>query len=377
MNVLLVTHGVKDLNTAVYRNTCRRAEFLRERGNEAHVLAPADVRVGHGRLMPILYPLAVAWWIVRRPPFDTIAFQSHTGWVYQLLRSLLPRHRRTRVAVTFHGLDVLYVRALAEDLARRGQRQTLRFRMLHEHLLPGLSAWSCRRSDLVFCMNSAEQRFLLEQGWTTLERIRRMPNCVEDSDFVAAVRPPDGALHLLTLAQWTPQKGFRYLIEAFTALVRSGRDVELTCAGTWQPPARVLGGFPDDVRARVRVIPSIMHAEVPRIYAGAHVFVLASVFEGFSIALLEAMAAGLPIVATAAGAAADILTHGEDALLVPCGDAAALKSAIATLAADPALRDSLGARARARARAFTCDRVLSAFAADLLETESAAESMAV
>lgn len=366
MKVLLVTHGAKDMTTAVYRNTIGRARFLQQLGHDVHVLTPPDVGMGHyGRAMPLVYPIVVAWWILRRPPFDVITFHSHTGWVYALLRTLIASQRHTAVAVTFHGLDILYVRALAAEAERRGGRQTVRFRVLHAHLLPRLARLACRRATRVFCMNASERRFLLEHEWCDERRLRWMPNCITDRDFVARNHSAS-PVRFLTMAQWLPVKGMADVVDAFSTLAHKGLDIHLTCAGTRKEADVVLRAFPEDVRARVTVIPLIAHEDVGQVYAAADVFVLASVFEGFSIALLEAMAAGLAIVATDAGAASQILDPGYDAAIVPVGEAAALASAMEAFVLDPVRRGEFGARARARAADFTCDRVLPRFAEDLL-----------
>lgn len=366
MRVLLVTHGVKDTSTAVYRNTLTRAAFLRSLGHDAPVLTPDDVGLAqYERLKPILFPVAAAWFALRHPPFDVIAFQSHTGFVYQLGRVFVPQHRRTRVAITFHGLDPLYVRAMARDGERRGEPQRLRFRLLHAHVLPRLARWSCRRADRIFYMNGRERRFLLEERWTDEAHLRWMPNCVEPGEFVTH-EPADGPVRLLMLAQWLAVKGIENIVEAFSTLVRKGLDIQLTCAGTRHPSHVVLDTFPQDVRARVRVVERSPHEEVRRLYAAADIFVQPSIFEGFSIALLEAMAAGLAIVTTDAGAAVEILEAGRDAEIVPASDPSRLAASIERLVNNPDLRRAFGERARARARAFRGDAVLPRFADDLL-----------
>lgn len=372
MRVLLVTHGVKDTSTAVYRNTLGRAAFLRRLGHDAQVLAPDDVGlVKHGRLEPLAFPVAAAWFILRHGPFDVITFHSHTGFVYQAFRPLLPAHRRTRIAVTFHGLDILYVRALAAEGARRGRPQRFGFRVLHAGVLPRLARWSCRRAARVFYMNERERRFLVEQHWADAEHIRHMPNCVEPVDFVSH-EPAQESVRLLMLAQWLPVKGISTATEAFTTLARSGLDVQLTCLGTRHGSDVVLHDFPEDVRARVTVVPHVPHEQVRHFYATADIFVLPSVFEGFSIALLEAMAAGLAIVTTDAGAARELLETGQDAEIVPVADPRALASALHGLVTDAARRRAYGDRARIRARAYLSHDVLPRFAEDLLGSSPAA-----
>jgi len=90
-------------------------------------------------------------------------------------------------------------------------------------------------------------------------------------------------------------------------------------------------------------------ADIPRFLGSLDVAVLCSRAEGMSNALLEYMAAGRPIVATAVGAAADLIEDGRHGLLVPAGDAPALARAIAALLDNPTLAQELGAAARQRA----------------------------
>jgi glycosyltransferase involved in cell wall biosynthesis len=85
---------------------------------------------------------------------------------------------------------------------------------------------------------------------------------------------------------------------------------------------------------------------VDRFYALADLFVLPSHSEGSPNALLEAMAAGLPIVATSVGGVPEIITSGVDGLLVPAGRPPAIASALSTVLANRALRSSVAANAR-------------------------------
>ena len=90
-------------------------------------------------------------------------------------------------------------------------------------------------------------------------------------------------------------------------------------------------------------------ADIPELLAHSDVFVLSSRSEGFPVSVLEAMAAGLPVVATDVGGVAEAVEDGETGLLVPATDAEALARALERLLADGELRRRLGAAGRARA----------------------------
>jgi glycosyltransferase involved in cell wall biosynthesis len=111
-----------------------------------------------------------------------------------------------------------------------------------------------------------------------------------------------------------------------------------------------------------------MKDDVRPFLADADVFVLSSLSEGISITLLEAMAAGLPVVATDVGGNREVVRHGETGTLVPVGDADALATEMCTLLTDPDLSRRMGAAGRARVDAdFNVDRTVTAYQDAYLE----------
>jgi glycosyltransferase involved in cell wall biosynthesis len=158
---------------------------------------------------------------------------------------------------------------------------------------------------------------------------------------VASGRGEDERLLVLFLGGFAnPVKGGKLLLGALREEPLAAADVVL--AGPGELPA---GELPAAVEWRGWVEP----AEKAALLSGADVFVLPSTSEGLPVALLEAMAYGLAIVATDVGGVPDVVADGFDALIVEPGEPAALVAAISRLVGDPRLRRELGAAARARA----------------------------
>jgi glycosyltransferase involved in cell wall biosynthesis len=166
--------------------------------------------------------------------------------------------------------------------------------------------------------------------------------------------PDDGALRLLCVARLIERKGQHHLIEAMQRLVAMGVQVTLDLVGT--------GDAQSDNEAQVQAAGLATHVQfvgyVPReriaeCYAASHVFVLPSYNEGMSVATLEALAAGLPVVVTRTGGTADLVEEGVNGLTFDWADVERLTTHLYHLANDRALARRMGAASRARAACFS------------------------
>jgi glycosyltransferase involved in cell wall biosynthesis len=165
----------------------------------------------------------------------------------------------------------------------------------------------------------------------------------------ADVDPVPGRI-MVTSSSDVPLKGLVPLLEA-VAKLRTERDVELVVIGNPRPDGRVARAIDRlDLGPIVRCVSGISDDELARHYAQAEVAVVPSLYEGFSLPAIEAMACGVALVATTGGALPEVVgTDGETGLLVPPDDPGALAAAIGRLLDDEALRRRLGAAGRERA----------------------------
>jgi glycosyltransferase involved in cell wall biosynthesis len=156
------------------------------------------------------------------------------------------------------------------------------------------------------------------------------------------------------------QKDYPTQLRAFALAVARVPNLRMAIAGagplrpTLEAIARDL-----DIAERVHFMGS--RDDVPALLRSVDLFALASKFEPFGVALLEAKAAGLPIVATAVGEIPDIIADGESGLLVPPDNAASMADRFVTLAQDRALRSRLGSRARLEVEQHSLQSAVAAY----------------
>jgi glycosyltransferase involved in cell wall biosynthesis len=240
------------------------------------------------------------------------------------------------------------------------------------------------------------------------DRCTTLYNGVDVERFSPADGPPRSAGRpgrLLYVGRISPEKGIHVLLEAFervraahptcqlrmigqpellpySFVVGPSRDAlvsELSGFYRPTPTGRLAHGLLFGRSSYLRALRSTLspethaaaefagglpHAELPECYRAADVFVFPSVWEeAFGVPVIEAMACGLPVVATRGGAFREIVEEGQTGLLVPRGDAAALSDAICQLLADPEGAAAMGQRGRARVlERFSWDRL-----SDMLE----------
>jgi glycosyltransferase involved in cell wall biosynthesis len=145
-------------------------------------------------------------------------------------------------------------------------------------------------------------------------------------------------------------KGHCYMIEAMTSLVPRYPDLHLLFVGDGELREELQAQIARlDLEERIHFLGN--RHDVPDLLAGSDVFVLPSLWEGLSMALLEAMASGLPIVASKVSGTVQAIIPNETGLLVPPGDVQRLTEAIEQLLSDPARAQAMGAAARRRVEA--------------------------
>ena len=272
------------------------------------------------------------------------------------------RLRNKPCVVTLHGniFDVPAAEAAAIVEAQQGHCEWGKpfgamFRS--RHLL--------EEADAVLCVGFSEY----EKATAALghQRVYHLPNGVTPEAFAGGERAagrqalgwPDDAIGFGCLSRIDPQKNQLLLVEAFAALVaaqprqafRLLLGGPVTAPGYIQEIEALIGRH--QLEALVTLHPAVVAESVRHrdLLSALDAFVLPSRHEPFGIVILEAWAAGLPVIASNIGGLAKLVSHEQDGLHFPAGDAAALTAALGRLAAASGLRHALATAGRAKVRA--------------------------
>ncbi|MDZ7393132.1 MAG: glycosyltransferase family 4 protein [candidate division KSB1 bacterium] len=330
----------------------RTLELLMERGHRVHLLCRPGTRLAAEAVQRQIPCSTMAM----RGDFDPVAIVQ----VYRLIK-------RLRINVVLTNMDKeLRFAGLAARLAgvravfpRRGIDYPLKNRWRYRFAYTKLAS-------RVIANSWATARALRRNApWLPAEHIEVIYNGIDPSPFLTAppllraeLRIPARAKVVGFVGQLDERKGIHYLVQAFSLVHKRHPEaillmvgegplrewIEAQAAALGLAEAVILCGFRSDV-------PAVMHS--------IDLLVLPSLWEGFGIVLIEAMAAGKPVVTTDVSSMPEIVEHGKTGLLVPPADAEALAAAISRLLGEPELGRTLGRAGRVRVEhRFAIDRMI-------------------
>jgi glycosyltransferase involved in cell wall biosynthesis len=293
-------------------------------------------------------------WRTRRPGLRGLVWQAAYLAEAMVLARHLHRVRAGHLHVHFVG-GVATAGMLAAELARLPFSLTVHGPTDFEDAAGWRLDLKVARAAFVACISHfARSQVMIHADPGDWDKLRIVHCGVDPALYdrpraadAAETAGGDGPVRLLFVGRLAPVKGLRILIEA---LRRAALPVHLTVIGDGpdrahlERAAAALGG-------RVRFTGYLDQEAVAARLAGADIVVLPSFAEGVPVMLMEAMAAGLPVIATQVAGTAELVEDSVSGLLVPPGDALSLARAIDALAADPDRRARLGAAGRARVRA--------------------------
>jgi glycosyltransferase involved in cell wall biosynthesis len=301
-------------------------------------LLPAAVRAV--RLPMAARPLRTVW---KRWSWPAIEWWTGAVEVVHGTNFVVPPARKAGRVVTVHDLTVLHFPEMCTP-------QVLEYPSLIRRALED-GAWVHTPSQFV-------AHEVVERFGVAPERVRAVPHGVPSADRLAGGNPDHGRRlagadrYILALGTIEPRKDLPGLVRAFDLVAAEHADAHLVLAGPdgWGGEALVEAVKAAHHGDRVRRLGYVSGHDKAALLAGSQVFAYPSLYEGFGLPPLEAMAAGVPVVATSAGALPEVLGHA--AVLVPPRDETALAAALSTLLESDSHRAALVERGHRHSAGF-------------------------
>lgn len=318
------------------------ARALRERGHETTVLLG-----GRGPVSDQLESAGDAYislrWLRRQlnPLRDTLALVELIQVLHRLKPDVVSTHTAKagfigRAACRLLGIPVIYT--------PHGWPAGERMPPLARALFALVERVAARWCDVIICVCDYEKRLALTLRVAEGAKLEVIHNGVRDISLEQHARPEVTPVRLCCVARFDAPKDHRTLLQALALLPELPWVLDLVGDGPWQEEVQRLAA---DLGLSHRVHFHGYLTDPSTVLSQARIFVLATRSEAFPRSILEALRAGLPVVATDVGGVGEAVTDGANGLLVPVGDAQALASALRRLLNDSHLRQSMGQQARA------------------------------
>lgn len=252
------------------------------------------------------------------------------------------------------GVKVIHRRAIDHPL-----KNNWRYRMTYTRL-----------ADHIITNSEATKISLMQNSpWLPSEKISIVYNGLDlkqfdDSrmnGFKREFKLPQGAKIIGFVGQLDERKGIEILLEAFAAIARKIPEACLLLVGEGKLQSKI-EAWCRASNLTTKVILTGFREDIPAVMKNIHVLVLPSYWEGFGWVLIEAMAAGKPVVTTRISSMSEIVQDGRQGFLVPTGDRQSLSRAIMQILNDEGLRQRMGRAGRQRVEQFfTLNRMISQF----------------
>ena len=318
-----------------------------------------------------------------RDPFEPFLFlRRREGAFLELLPADVPvfdlanaRARRlpNRIAraLQTHRIDLAYSATDAVNLALLasrwwGAKGTRRIASLHtnpeawlaEAKHPRLRLWLMRRLYPKAAAVAVPTQAIADElkALVPTARVEVLPNPLVENTSTTSVNRQN---RIVAAGRLVETKGFDILIDAADNLRRRGLQLELAIHG--EGPLRDVLSRQVEELGLAGIVSLPGHADTPRMFEGASLCVVPSRREGFGNVVVEAMAAGVPVLAAACPGPAALIEHGRNGFLVEPGSAAALADALASLLEDPQRRASVVPAGHGTARRFEVAAATRAF----------------
>ena len=279
------------------------------------------------------------WWLSRHRKFDVIHDNQCLGYGILLMKQF-----KIPIVCTIH-----HPVSVDRELDIRNAKGWMKFKLFRWYSFLTMQRFVARLKDRILAVAESPANDTAKAFKIPRDKFRVVYNGVDTELFHADDSVQKQENNLIVVGGYSPIKGLTHLLKAMT-LLKGEMDLKLTIIGG-PPDGKYSGGLVREygLEDSVTFTGRISHKELAKRYSAAQVAVVPSLYEGFGFPAAEAMACGLPVISSSAGALPEVVGRdGEAGVLVPPADAGSIAAALKRLMPDEGLRRRMGAAARRR-----------------------------
>ncbi|MGL5061829.1 MAG: glycosyltransferase family 4 protein [Microcoleus sp.] len=362
MKILLTIHHNLDPNAGAPGITWKLGQEYQKLGHEVEYYSFDNLPYKLPDIVEsIVFPEFLANRIsalCQKQAVDVIDASTGDAWVWAKMR----RTDNIPVLVTrSHGLEhIMHLENLEE--ARLGNLNlSWKYPLYHGGLRLWEVANSLRDADLSLFSNHRDLEYAVEKLGVNVGRTRVFANGIPEAflnlDFEPTPEAKDSVIRIAVVATYIARKGIHYGVPALNKILARYPQIEVSFLGTGCPEAQVYADFEPSLRDRIRVVPRYKHETLPKLLRGHHIKLFPTLSEGFSVALMDAIACGLAPVTTTTPGPMEVVRDGDNGILVPPRDSEAIEQALERLIVDRSYLEKLRRHAYATAQNYSWQRI--------------------
>lgn len=363
MNVLFVIHQYLDPNAGASGATIKLGKEYQKLGHEVNYYSYDNLPENLPDILKFLtFPLWVArflWFQNSKKKIDVVDASTRDLWFWAKWLSKLQADVPLSVTRS-HGLEHISHLQKKADEARGDMSLSWKYGLYRGSIHLWEVTQSLHYSDLICLLNSEEYKYVVEVLGISSDKVHTVANGIPDYLLHLPFKPTieaDTTIRIAQVSTFIPRKGIKFSIPALNNILSRYPNVEMSFLGTackeCTSAEQVYANFDPLIRDRITVIPRFDHTQLPQLLKDCHIKLFPSLSEGFSLALIEAMACGLAPITTATSGQLDVISDCHDGLIIPLRDSRAIETALEKLICDPVELDRLRRNAYNKAQKYS------------------------
>ena len=361
MKILFTIHHHLDPNSGAAGVTLKLGQEYQKAGHQVSYFSFDNLPF---KLPEIIKAIIFPYWLTlhlltKKQPIDVIDASTGDLWLWA---KLFCHFRPSCALITrSHGLEhSMHLENIAES-ARGNLKLSWKYPFYHG----GFRLWevktSIKNANLTLMLNSRDRDFASQEWGVPSQKLAIVPNGIPteliDLRWENITESTDSTIGITQIGSFIDRKGIKYSVPALNNILKHFENVKISFLGTGCAESKVLSNFAPDVKHRIMVVPNYDREALPKLLKGYQIKLFPTLFEGFGLALIEAMACGLAPVATSTPGFMETIVHRQNGITVPLRNSKAIENALKELILDRALLNRIRQNAYQTAQDYSWAKV--------------------